>query len=79
MEDVNFRIILRGKCFERETCIPGKRISISKAKTREQRLHLHIVIYISLAGGQAFITDCWRMRLENSLKPDCIGIEYRRE
>lgn len=31
MEDVNLGIILRGRCFEREGCIPSRGVSMSKS------------------------------------------------
>ena len=36
---------------------------MNKSDTRKHRLYLHIVIYTSLAGGQTFVIDYWKMRL----------------
>lgn len=72
MEDVNLGIILGGRSLEKEKCI-------SASGTRKHRLCLHIVIYTSLASGQAFGIDYWKMRLENWLEPDGGSIEYLRE
>lgn len=79
MEDVNLGIILGGRSLEREKCIPGREGRINRSETRKHMLCLHIVIYTSLASGQAFVIDYWKIRLENWLEPDGGSIECPRE
>lgn len=79
MEDVNLGVILRGRSLEREESIPGRQDRINKSGTRKHRLYLHIILYISLANGQAFVIDHWKMSLENWLEPDGGSTEYQRE
>lgn len=57
MEDVNLGIILGGRSLEREKCIPGREGRINRSGARKHRLYLHVVIYTSLASGQAFVID----------------------
>lgn len=75
MEDVS----LRGRSLQREKCIPGRGGIINRSGTRKHRFRLHIVIYTTLAGGQAFVINHWKMRLENCLEPHGVVIEYQRE
>lgn len=79
MDDVNLGEILGGRHLERQECIPGSEGRINRPETGKHRLCLHIVVSTSLASGQVFVIDCWKIRLENWLEPDGGSIEYPRE
>lgn len=76
MEDVNLGIILRGRSLERQKCIPGRGGIINKSGIRKHRF---CNMYTSLVGGQAFVINYWKMRLENWLDLVCGISEYQRE